>query len=85
MDKLTKTGAILNMWKERGLTLVGRTQVLKSFVVSQFLYAASVLDLNHKAIREIDDLIWKFIWNGKRPKVKRSTLKTEIAKSWLNI
>ena len=50
-DKLTKARAILNMWKERGLTLLGRTQIVKSFVISQFLYAASVLDFNYKAIR----------------------------------
>ena len=56
-DKLTKARAILNMWKERGLILLWRTQVVKSFVVSQVLYAASILDLNYKALRDIDDLI----------------------------
>ena len=84
-DKLTKARAILNMWKERGLTLLGRTQIVKSFVISQFLYAASVLDFNYKAIREIDDLIWKFIWDGKKAKIKRSTLKKEVAKGGLSI
>ena len=84
-DKLTKARAILNMWKERGLTLLGRKQVVKSFVIFQFLYAASVLDFNYKAIREIDDLIWKFIWDGKKAKIKRSTVKKEIAKGGLSI
>ena len=46
---------------------------------------ASVLELNHKVLKEVDDLIFKFIWNGKRAKISRSILKKEIAKGGLNI
>ena len=84
-DKMAKAKAILNLWKGRNLTLLGRTQIVKSFVMSQFLYAASVLEMNHKAVKEIDNLIFDFVWNSKKAKIKRSVLKREISKGGLNI
>ena len=45
---------------------------MKSFVIKfyQLPYAASVPDLNYKAILEINDLIWKYIWDGKKATIK---------------
>jgi hypothetical protein len=84
-DKMAKAKAILNLWKGRNLTLLGRTQIVKSFITSQFLYAASVLEMNHKAVKEIDNLIFDFVWNSKKAKINRSILKREISKGGLNI
>jgi len=41
--------------------------------------------LHRKAIREIDNLIFEFIWNGKRAKIKRSILKKDISSGGPNI
>ena len=41
---------------------------MKSFVICQLLYAASVLDFNYKAIQEIDDLIWNLSGVVRRPR-----------------
>ena len=84
-DKIAKAKGTVNLWKGRNLTLLGKTQIVKSFVMSKFLYAASVLEMNHKAVKEIDKLIFEFVWNSKKAKINRALLKKEISKGGLNI
>ena len=56
-----------NMWKWRGLSLLGRIQIVKTFAVPKIMYRASVIPLSKELIKEANDLtiIYGFIWNGK--------------------
>ena len=54
----------LNMWKWRGLTLLGRIQIIKSFVISKILSKAAVIAVTDDFIKEINSLIYSFIWKG---------------------
>lgn len=67
-DKMTKAKSVLNMWKGRNLTLLGKMQIVKSFITSQFLYVASVVEIPARAVKEIDALVFDFVWNGKKPR-----------------
>ena len=69
--KLEKVKEILNCWKYRRLTLLGKITVLKSLVVSQLVYLLSPLRSNNKILHEINDLFYSFLWNGKSDKIKR--------------
>ena len=63
----------LNMWKWRGLTLLRRIQIVKSFILSKVLSKAALIAITDDLIKEINRLIYRFIWKG-NDKIKRSAL-----------
>ena len=65
---------IVNCWKQRGLTLGGRIQVFKSLIFSKLVYASSVQYISGDVVKEICKIQKDFIWRGKRPKIKHSTI-----------
>ena len=73
-NKIIKSKGILNLWKMRKLTLMGRIQIVKTFIISQFLFVTSVIPLSNEQINKINNMTYRFIWNGGKDKIKRSTL-----------
>ena len=67
----------LNMWKWRGLSLLGRIQVVKTFAIPKFMYRASVIPISKDLINEANSIFYGFIWNGK-DKGKRHALISDI-------
>ena len=51
--------------------------MLKSLAVSQLVYLLSPLRSNHHAIKEINDMFYHFLWNGKGDKIKRKVMINE--------
>ena len=49
-DKLVSVKKEINLWKWRGLSLYGKVTIIKSFLFSKCLYAASVLCIPEKFI-----------------------------------
>jgi hypothetical protein len=84
-DKLLKMKSIINMWRGRNLTMIGRAQIIKTFIISQLLFVSSALDVPDDIIKEVDNMIFQFIWNGKKAKIRRSILKKNIAEGGLKI
>jgi Reverse transcriptase (RNA-dependent DNA polymerase)/zinc-binding in reverse transcriptase len=50
-------------WSLRSLSLLGKIQIIKTFGLSQLLYALAVVDLRPDHWAEIKKLVYKFIWN----------------------
>ena len=73
-DKVEKISSILECWKLRRLSLLGKIVVLKSLVASQLVYILTSLQTDHKAINKINTLFYAFLWNGKGDKVKRKIM-----------
>ena len=67
----------LNMWKWRGLTLIGRIQIVKSFAIPKIMSRASLIPVSSELIKEVNKELYSFIWKGK-DKVKRSALINDI-------
>ena len=55
----------INMWKWRGLSLLGRIQIIKTFAIPKLMYRASVIPISQDLIKEANSLFYSFIWNGK--------------------
>ena len=71
----------LKQWSNRGLTLIGKIQIYKTFGLSQILYIGSVHMINKKEEKKFDELIYRFIWNNDMRKNKApDRLKREILK-----
>lgn len=76
-DKLRNIEKVLNNWKCRKLTLIGRINILKTLALSKLIFNASNLYVPPHVIDEANTLIFNFIWEGKPPNIKKSTIISE--------
>jgi len=69
----------ISIWKWRGLSLLGRIQIVKPFAtcIPKFMFRASVIPTPQELIKEVNSVLDSFIWNGK-DKVKRHALISDI-------
>ena len=74
----------INLWKWRGLSLLGRIQIVKTFVIPKLMFRASVIPISAELIKQANSICYNFIWNGK-DKVKRNALTSNIEKGGLNM
>ena len=54
-SRINKIKCILNVWKQRNLSLKGRILIVKTFGVSQMLYVASVLKILDQKLHEVEN------------------------------
>nr|XP_039269731.1 uncharacterized protein LOC120344529 [Styela clava] len=69
---LANVQKIVNLWKGRNLTIVGRVVVAKSLMLSKLWYMASFEFMPEKYIQKMETIIWKFIWNDKAQMINRN-------------
>ena len=73
--KLIKLKSVINDWKKRNLTPVGRIHVIKSLIISQFNHLFIALpNPSDNFIKNLNTLLFNFLWNGKTDKVKRDVI-----------
>jgi exonuclease III len=72
--KLKELKRILAMWGLRDLSVLGRITVFKSLALSKVIYQCNNLYVADDFIKELNQLAFDFIWNGKPDKVKRTTI-----------
>ena len=65
------------MCKWRGLTLLGKIQIVKTFIIPKFLSRVALISVSNDLIKEINKLIYGFVWKG-NDKIKRSALINDI-------
>ena len=83
-DKLASVEKEINLWKWRGLSLYGKVTIIKSFLFSKCLYAASLLCVPEKFICSLNQSIYSFLWNGK-DKVRRLAVINNIENGGLKL
>ena len=71
--KISKLKNLLNMWRQRQLSLKGKITIINSLALSQILCVASVLHVPQDVIKEVNKLIFTFLWPQK-VHVKRTTV-----------
>ena len=64
---------MLKSWDWRGLTVIGKIQVLKSFALPKILYRLTMIANKKEFIKKANTLLYHFVWKGK-DKVKRAVL-----------
>ena len=52
-------------WNWRGLTLIGRIQIIKAFAIPKVLYRMSLIGTNKDFIKEINRILYNFVSKGK--------------------
>ena len=74
---------ILSSWPARKLALQGKIAVLKSLAVSQLVYVLSFLPTPQGIIKEVDSLLYDFLWGGKNDKITRTEMIKDYNKGGL--
>ena len=70
-----KVRTILEAWYNRGLSLLGKVQVVNTLVASLFIHKMMVLPMIPTTIvKNIDNVIRSFLWNGKKAKIAYTIL-----------
>ena len=61
----------LHWWEARDLLLRGKVLIVKALALSKFQYLASLVTIPELVIRQVNSMIYEFIWNSETDKVKR--------------
>ena len=56
--------------------MIGKIQLVKTFAMPKFMYRASLISFDKDTIKNINSVIFNFVWRGK-DKIKRLTLISE--------
>ena len=81
-----KVKKVLNAWYNRGLSLLGKVQVVNTLVASLFVHKMMVLPNMPKNIRQqVDNLIRDYLWCGKKSKIAYNILQNPKSQGGLNL
>ena len=72
--RLTKFENLLNMWKQRCMSIKGKITIIKNLALPQLLYATSNLAVPEWFIKKVNSTMFKFLWSANMDKVKRATI-----------
>lgn len=84
-EKLAKLKKVLNIWRMRHLTILGRIAIVKNLAIAKLVYCSSVLNVPTEFVKEVNSNIFSFVWNFKPDKIKRKTLIGPVCKGGLNM
>jgi hypothetical protein len=73
-DKAKSFKRILDLWSQRDLSLIGKIAILKSLAFSMITYQCCSLMVPDLFMDNIIDIAYKFLWSGKKDKIKRRTI-----------
>ena len=69
---------VINLWRMRNLTLQGRIQIIKTFIISKFQYQFANDSIPAQFVKRLEKIVYQFIWKSKQEKLKRNVLVQEI-------
>ena len=61
LESIKKT---INLWKWRGLSLIGRIQIVKTFAIPKLMFRASAISISRDPVKEAESIFYHFIWIG---------------------
>ena len=77
---------ILNLWSYRDLTYIGKVTVIKTLALPILVQSLTVLPNSPDSIlNDIENIFYKFLWNGKKDKIKRSIIINEYEEGGLKM
>ena len=68
-EEVHKVEDILNNWRNKRLTLIGKISVIKALAASQLVYVLSSTASCLKSLKETNNLPVKFLWDNKGDKI----------------
>lgn len=65
VGRIDKMMRLIRSWEKRNLSIIGKIQIIKTFLLSQFVYAMQALILPDEILRTINTIIFRFLWKKK--------------------
>ena len=86
LPKLSRLKNCLRLWSSRDITPIGRNIIVKTFALSQLVYLFLTLpNPPDHFIKELQDIIFDFIWAGNPDKVKRVSMFNDVSKGGFKV
>ena len=74
---IRQTEETLQIWSKRKLTLTGRVLIANTLIESKLVYRFGVIaNIDDMIMQQLQDIIWEYIWQGKRAKISFNILRT---------
>ena len=83
-DKLKDIRLQTRLWRCRGLSLFGKVNIIKSFLIPKMSYVFSVVPALQDFIKQLNTIIYNFLWNGP-DKIARCVATNNIAFGGVNL
>ena len=83
--KIEKLKSKLNICSTWDMTIFGRACIINTIGLTQFFYLASLIEFPVEKIKVIEQLVSKFIWRGRKPKVKKRTLINDVSEGGIKL
>ena len=71
LEKIKRIKLCLEVWKTRDLTYQGKVLILKTCIISQINFEIEMRGIPERYKKEIKNVMWAFIWDGKVNQIKR--------------
>ena len=84
-EKIERVKNILSSWSAGRLTLLGKITIIKALAVSQIVHVLTSLPTHQGALKEIDTLLYDFLWESKGDKLKRTQMINDYDKGGLKM
>ena len=84
-EKIERVKNSLSSWSARRLTLLGKITIIKALAVSQIVHVLTSLPTHQGALKEIDTLLYDFLWESKGDKLKRTQMINDYDKGGLKM
>ena len=65
---LEKSEALIKTWNKRNLSMIGKITVVKSLIIPNITYVATVTAIKKENINKFKKIIYNFIWDNKQEK-----------------
>lgn len=72
--RINKVESLITSWKKRNLTILGKILIIRSLILPIFTFLASSTVISCIQRKQLERILFEFIWNGKRDKIKRNTI-----------
>ena len=68
-NAISKAKRIMNSWKYRYLTPIGKITVIKTLIIPVFTHLFMAIPTPIDTLNELNKLLFKFVWEGKPDKI----------------
>ncbi len=84
VDKLECIDKLLERWKQRGLTILGKVLIVKALIIPKLVHNFTLLKTPDGILARIEKVLYKYIWN-KKERIKRNTIISGIDKGGISM
>ncbi len=83
--RINKLKDLINIWSQRSVSLKGKITIINSVLLPQLIYPITVLSTSSDTTKLINDLLFKFLWSGKPPKIAKDIITNKIEQGGLKM